>query len=148
MAISAKNYAVSLLAGRDYSRKQIRQKLTAKEFESTEIDITLDYCQANGYQSDHRYAQGLLRSHVSKGHGVIRIKQDMVQKGLDADVIQATLDQSDCDWFELAKMKAQKKYANKPIVDYKDKAKRIRFLMGQGFDYEQACFALDTDAEF
>ena len=140
---SARQVAVSLLAGRDYSRHQIKQKLEAKGFEGSEIETVLDACEQSGYIDDKRFAQSLLRSHIYKGHGPIRIKQAMKLKGLNADLVTQTINESDCDWFELAKQKAQKKYADKPVVDYKDKAKRIRFLMGQGFDYEQASGVLE-----
>ncbi|RYV02737.1 recombinase RecX [Shewanella sp. OPT22] len=139
---SARQVAVSLLAGRDYSRQQIKLKLEAKAFTAEEIETVLNACEQSGYIDDKRFAQSLLRSHIYKGHGPIRIKQAMKMKGLCSEVITETLELSDCDWFELAKEKAEKKYANKPIVDYKEKAKRIRFLMGQGFDYEQAGYAL------
>ncbi len=141
---SARQVAVSLLAGRDYSRQQIKQKLEAKGFEETEIETVLDACEQSGYIDDKRFAQSLLRSHIYKGHGPIRINQAMKLKGLSSELVAEVINESDCDWFELAKEKAAKKYANKPIADHKEKAKRIRFLMGQGFDYEQACYGLET----
>ncbi|MBE8167244.1 MAG: regulatory protein RecX [Shewanella sp.] len=149
MKYTAYQTAVWLLASRDYSRYQIRTKLLDKGYEDPEIETTLERCETSGYIDDSRYASSLIRSHIYKGHGVIRIRQAMHQKGLKSDVIALSIENSECDWFALAKSKAQKKFADKPIVDYKDKAKRIRFLMGQGFDYEQSCYALtlDEDAE-
>ncbi|MBM7072931.1 regulatory protein RecX [Shewanella sp. 202IG2-18] len=139
---SARQIAVSLLAGRDYSRQQIKQKLEAKEFAAEEIEAVLDACEQSGYIDDKRFAQMLLRSHIYKGHGPIRIKQAMMLKGVSSEIVAEAINGSDCDWFELAKEKVEKKYTNKAIADYKEKAKRIRFLMGQGFDYEQANYAL------
>ncbi len=62
---------------------------------------------------------------------------------------------SGCDWFELAKDKAIKKYGNPKVTEVKgskalalltkEKAKRVRFLLGQGFSYEQVTYALDYD---
>ena len=140
---SARQVAVSLLAGRDYSRQQIKQKLEAKGFEADEIETVLCACEQSGYIDDKRFAQSRLRSHIYKGHGPIRIKQAMMLKGLSSELVSQVMHESDCGWFELAKQKAQKKYADKPIVDYKDKTKRIRFLMGQGFDYEQAVYGIN-----
>ncbi len=146
--LSAKQIAVSLLAGRDYSRQQIKQKLEAKNFETDEIEVALDACEQSGYIDDKRFAQMLLRSHIYKGHGPVRIKQTMKLKGVSSDIISDIFEHSDCDWFVLAKEKVEKKYANKPIADFKEKAKRVRFLLGQGFDYEQANYALSqSDTE-
>lgn len=145
MTQSAKHVAVALLARRDHSRQEIRQKLIQKQFDPIEVEQVLDDCQANGYLNDERYGALLLRSHISKGHGKSRIQQALVQKGVDKEAIQHIFEQSDCDWFELAKQKALKKYANKPIDGPKDRAKRIRYLMGQGFSYDEIAYALDYD---
>lgn len=143
-ALSARQVAVSLLAGRDYSRQQIKQQLEAKGFKCEEIETVLTACEQSGYIDDKRFAQSLLRSHISKGHGSIRIEQAMMIKGLSSETVAEVMKESDCDWYGLAKAKAFKKYAGKPITDDKEKAKRIRFLMGQGFDYQQSYYALDV----
>lgn len=137
--------AVGLLARRDYSRHQIKTKLLQKGFELTEIAPVLDRCVDNGYLDDARFAVLLLRSHISKGHGQNRIRQSMTQKGLSKEIIETTLNHSDCDWFELAKSKADKKFANKEvIVDPKERARRVRYLLSQGFGYDQVAYALEV----
>ena len=69
----------------------------------------------------------------------------MIQKGLAKDDINLALDACDCDWFELAQKKAFKKYSDIPIADHRDKAKRTRYLLGQGFAYDQVAYALEYD---
>ena len=105
----------------------------------------LDSCEAKGFLDDNRYAGMLVRSHILKGHGAGRIRQAMAQKGLSKDVVQHAIDSADCDWFELARQKAQKKFGTTPIEDNKDKAKRIRYLLGQGFSYDQVAYGLEYD---
>ncbi|NKF49772.1 regulatory protein RecX [Shewanella sp. WXL01] len=116
-----------------------------KDFEQLEIEQTLDYCEAQGFQCDDRYAALLLKSHIAKGHGVMRISQAMAQKGLAKNVIRQAIDASDCDWFELAKQKAVKKYGTPKTSDHKEKARRVRHLVGQGFSFDQVAYALDYD---
>ncbi|MGL5359093.1 MAG: regulatory protein RecX [Shewanella sp.] len=153
MSQSARQVAVALLARRDYSRQQVRQKLLEKDFEPAEIDAVLNECEAAGFISDSRYAELLVRSHISRGHGPIRIRQAIAQKGLSKECIEAALASSDCDWFELAKAKAHKKYGVTRVVRRreshavfaKEQAKRVRFLMGQGFSYDQVTYALEDD---
>ncbi|GIU43939.1 regulatory protein RecX [Shewanella algidipiscicola] len=143
MTASAMHIAVGLLARRDYSRHQIKTKLLQKGFELSEIEPVLDRCIDNGFLDDDRFAALLLRSHVSKGHGQNRIRQSMAQKGLSKEVIERALNNSDCDWFELAKSKANKKFGETVISDAKDRARRCRYLYGQGFTSEQVFYALE-----
>jgi regulatory protein len=135
--------AVGLLARRDYSCYQIKTKLLQKGFELTEIALVLDRCVDHGYLDDARFAVLLLRSHINKGHGQNRIRQSMTQKGLSKEIIETTLNHSDCDWFELAKSKANKKFGETVISDAKDRARRCRYLYGQGFTSEQVFYALE-----
>nr|WP_323741233.1 regulatory protein RecX [Shewanella sp. XMDDZSB0408] len=136
-----------MLARRDYSRVEVKNKLIAKDFENMEIEQALDECEAQGFLDDTRYAGLLLRSHISKGHGNMRIKQVMIQKGLHKECIEQAFNSSDCDWFELAKMKAIKKYRTPHTKDHKEKAKRVRYLVGQGFSFDQIAYALDYDPD-
>ncbi|WP_434086826.1 regulatory protein RecX [Shewanella psychrotolerans] len=148
MTTSAMHIAVGLLARRDYSRHQIKTKLIQKGFELTEIDPVLDRCVDNGYLDDQRFAALLLRSHISKGHGHNRIRQSMAQKGLSKETIETALNNSDCDWFELARTKADKKFASSgAIVDQKERARRTRYLLAQGFTYEQVTYALEVEVD-
>lgn len=148
MTTSAMHIAVGLLARRDYSRHQIKTKLIQKGFELTEIESVLDRCVDNGYLDDDRFAALLLRSHIGKGHGLNKIRQSMMQKGLSKETIATALNNSDCDWFELAKAKADKKFANSgAIVDEKGRARRTRYLLSQGFSYEQVAYALEVEVD-
>ena len=115
----------------------------------------LDDCEASGFINDKRYAELLVRSHITRGHGPIRIRQAIAQKGLSKDCIEAALSANEHDWFELAKAKAIKKYVTHKVTEVKgsqsrelvakEKAKRVRFLLSQGFNYEQVSYALDYD---
>ncbi|MCL1120236.1 recombination regulator RecX [Shewanella seohaensis] len=126
-----------------------------KGFEIVDIDPVLDDCEASGFINDKRYAELLVRSHIARGHGPIRIRQAIAQKGLSKDCIEAALSANDHDWFELAKATAIKKYAIPKVTEIKgshsrellakEKAKRVRFLLSQGFNYEQVSYALDYD---
>ncbi|QYJ98802.1 recombination regulator RecX [Shewanella alkalitolerans] len=149
MTMSAMQVAVGLLARRDYSRYQIKSKLTQKGFLDGEIEAVLGQCESQGYLDDARFAGLLLRSHIAKGHGQNKIRQSMSQKGLTKEIIESSLNQSDCDWFELARQKAAKKYATSgPIQDQKERAKRVRYLLSQGFGFDQVTYALEVDPDF
>ncbi|MCH1928644.1 recombination regulator RecX [Shewanella sp. A25] len=126
-----------------------------KGFELSDIDPVLNDCEAAGFINDKRYAELLVRSHIAKGHGPIRIRQAIAPKGLSKDCIEAAINNAECDWFELAKDKAVKKYGTPKVTQVKgdcaretlakEKAKRVRFMLSQGFSYDQVSYALDYD---
>lgn len=122
-------------------------KLQQKEISAEIAEQVATEYESRGYIDDSRYSGIVIRSHISKGHGPIRIKQALAQKGVDKQIINQVFDQCDCDWYELARMKAQKKYQDKPITEAKERAKRIRFLVGQGFSFDQIAYALDYDPD-
>lgn len=96
-----------------------------KGFELNDIEPVLDACESSGFINDNRYAELLVRSHISRGHGAIRIRQAIAQKGLAKDCIEAAITNSNCDWFELAKDKATKKYGIPRVTEVKGSKARI-----------------------
>lgn len=114
-------------------------------------------CHSAGFINDARYAESLVRGHIARGHGPIRIRQAIAQKGLSKECIDTAITNSGCDWFELAKNKAIKKYGIPSISGInvshsrelftKEKAKQVRFLLNQGFNYEQITYALDCELD-
>jgi len=91
-AKSAKETALHLLAKRDYSREEMRRKLTAKDFPPAEIDAALGELEAKKFLDDFRYAQRLAIA-LARGKflGPQQISQKFFQKGIPADLTQAAM---------------------------------------------------------
>ncbi len=143
--LSCRDSALQLLSRRDHGRCELVQKLKAKGYPQAEIDQVIEYCDHFGYLDDQRFAQALVRQHISKGHGELRIRQELKHKQLAADMIELALQQADVDWFELARQTAEKKFDVMEPVGQKEKAKQIRFLQYRGFSFEQIQYALDSE---
>ncbi|WP_323128497.1 regulatory protein RecX [Shewanella cyperi] len=137
--------ALTLLARRDHGREELKTKLLAKGHELQEVETVLAECELRGYLDDGRYAGQLIRSHIAKGHGPTRIRQALLQKGLSRESVETALNGCDEDWFALARTKARKKFGLAPIADAKDKARRVRYLLGQGFGFDQVAHGLEFD---
>ncbi|MBT7374830.1 MAG: regulatory protein RecX [Porticoccaceae bacterium] len=136
--------AMDLLTGREYSRAELAKKLD-KRFEGHESIVSvLDRLQREGLQSDERFTEAFLRSRLYRGHGLARIKMDIRQKGIQDDMLEAAVEQSDIDWFALARELAQRKFGSSPATEQKDRAKRMRFLQYRGFNFEQIKYALNS----
>lgn len=139
---SLKSAAVELLARRDYSRHELTRKLSPRTTQPQLLQQVLDELVEKGWQSDQRFAQLYARSRCQRGHGPMRIRQDMRQKGLADTLISQTLESLDIDWFELALEAAQKKI-NSLANDPKWREKLYRFLGYRGFLSEQIQVAIE-----
>lgn len=129
-----KSYLLGLLARRDYSERELTQKLRQKQVAAEQAEALLLWLKGRGYQSNGRYARQLIQAKLHKGYGWFYINQLCAEQGLEKSLVQAVLDELNVDWLSIALDAYQKKYADKPIVDYQDKQKRMRYLQSRGFD--------------
>lgn len=140
--------AIDLLSRREHSREELAQKLRLKSSASDEIldallPELLDGLSDQGYLSDERYAEMVIRSRFAKGQGPIRIRLELKQKGIDAAIINSNFDEFDADWFELAATTQRKRFGERPL-DLPARAKQMRFLASRGFSSEHIEYALSS----
>lgn len=133
--------AMNILARREHSRKEVRDKLRQKFDPDTELlDAVLDQLVADDLLSDQRFSEAFVRWRVGKGQGPVRIRMELRERGIDGD---AALGECDVDWFALAVEVAHKRFGTSPVTDPKERAKRMRFLRYRGFNGEQIRSALN-----
>lgn len=78
-------YAGRVLARKDYSEKELRQKI-AEHFGAEEADETISKLKGYGYLDDSRYREMFILSRVRNGYGPYRIQNDLGEKGLESDI--------------------------------------------------------------
>jgi len=139
--------AMDLLTGREFSRAELNKKLNARFDDDPAIASVLDQLQSEGLQSDSRYAGAFVRSRINRGHGQVRIRLDIRQKGISEELTTLALNEEEINWFALARDVAIRKFGSEPAVDLKAKAKRMRFLQYRGFNFEQIKYALAQNHE-
>lgn len=135
MSSLAFNYIVNLLARREYSEFELRNKMQEKAFAEEEIDAALTQCQAKNWQSDRRFAENYLNSRAQKGYGAVRIRQELRQlKGVSAEVIDEMLQECEIDWYALAENLLRKKFPDyaEPQTP-KMKQKIWQYMASHGF---------------
>jgi regulatory protein len=131
---AAYNYAVSLLAKRDYSRYALARKIVAHhQLADDELASLLDNLEAQNYLSDSRCAQGYIRNCYDKGRGPRYIQHKLQQKGINAVVVDAALAKCELDWDKLAQEVAVKKFGQQTNLSAIEGAKQQRFLYARGF---------------
>lgn len=142
-----RNYLLYLLARQDYPQHILRRKLRQRDkLTDNEIDTLLHEFETAGWQSDIRYASSYIRSQLQKYRGRKWIEQAAIfQKGLDATLVNGLIDGLEVDWYALCCRCYRKKYADCVVVDVKDKQKRLNYLLYNGFNYDQAQYALTAD---
>lgn len=139
----AKNAAIYLLARREHSRKELQTKLAARS-ELIDLDLVLDELISRGYQSDKRFTESFIRMRGSQGQGMIKIRFELQRKGVDAELIASAFEAAEIDWFEIAADKYRRKYKVALVAnDYKERAKRMRFMSQRGFSSDQINYAID-----
>ncbi len=137
--------AVRLLARREHSRTELQQKLAARADERL-LAEALDSLQTDGYQSDARFAAIYIRSKAARGFGPLRIRADLGRKGIDARLWQLSLEAEPVDWFEQARVLARRRFGPVAREDRPVYARCMRYLLGRGYDMDQARYALDETA--
>lgn len=125
------DYAVTLLAKRDYSSGDLRYQLKRFAYESA-VEPVMEKLLSHHYLDDTRLIEKELHKQLGKLHGESRIKQDLRKKGLDALLIAQSLEDLDVDWYELCQQAKDKKFGSKRPQDAKEKAQMIRYLQYRG----------------
>ena len=129
---SLKAVALRLLATREHSRVELRRKLQARPEEGEDVEALLDRLAATGLQSDARFAESFVRSKGGR-MGVARLRRELTDRGIQADIAAAALDEGLID-DELARARAVwvKKFGEPP-QNRSDWARQARFMQTRGF---------------
>jgi regulatory protein len=122
-----------MLARREHSAFELRQKLQHKEIDADDIALAIEQLQQQGLLSDQRYAEAYIHMRKSKGYGPVRIAVELRQKGVAEHDFEPYLYADDIDWSAVLMAAYAKKYGKRACADYQEKAKRMRYLQYRGF---------------
>lgn len=126
---SLKARAVDLLSRREYTRLELKRRLSPFAENAEEVDTLLDELAASRWQSDTRFAEQFADSRSQK-YGSRRVAMEMRERGVDSDTIKQTLSSHN----DLATARSQwlRKFGQ-PASDAAGRAKQMRFLASRGF---------------
>lgn len=137
MLSKLKNTAMDLLSRREHSRLELFRKLKTREFDEESIEKILDELNNAGWQSDERYAEVYVQMRANKGYGPIRIRQELIERGISTEIINLFLESDKSYWQQLANSVRIKKFGNAEPEDFNERAKQLRFLQYRGFAFDQ-----------
>src|SRR4051812_2263678 len=140
--------AVRLLARREHSVEELRRKLSARGYSEAAIETVLSKLETKRLVSDDRFVASFIHHHAQRGQGPIRIRAELRQQGIAADLVDLALDEADVDWVAHARVVHRRKFGSVPSRSLPERAKRARFLQYRGFSSDQirAVLKADTDA--
>ena len=125
--------AMNLLARREHTQRELRQKLQRRFADEQLVETELQKLAEEGLQSDQRFAESFARQRSGRGYGPMRVKQDMRTRGLTDGEIAQAIEAAVIDWYALASEAFYKKFGRSGVCDLKEKARRVRFMQYRGF---------------
>jgi regulatory protein len=134
--------ALALLAGRDFSRHELATRLLRKGHDPQAVDAAVEGLVRERLLREDRYVEQFVTQHAGRGHGPMRIRMELREKGVDSEAIAQGLDEAGTDWVAAAREARRRKFGLSPPGDYRERAKQARFLQYRGFSSEQIRAAL------
>jgi regulatory protein len=132
---SLKARAIGLLARREYSRAELRAKLSAAGDRTVddlaELDAVLDDLAAQGYLSDARFATSVVRQ-KSGGYSKRAIGATLKARGVTGDAAAEALAGHEVDDHEAMVALWRRRFGKAPTND-RERARQVRFLQSRGF---------------
>ena len=140
---AARKKAMDLLARREHTLAELQQKLTARDYDTEIVAEVVEQLANEGLVSDERFTEAFVRYRANNGYGPQRIQSELRQRGVDAKMQAAYLDQRDPQWFERIEEVRCKRFGEALPEDFKERARQARFLQYRGFTSEQIREVLD-----
>lgn len=138
--------ALSLLVRREHSRKELTRKLAARGVDRDEAQAAVDRMTAEGWQSNERFAEQLVRSRANNGQGPLRIRAELSTHGLDREAVAAAFEAYDGDWTDNARDMVRRRFPG-ALDDRTLQRKAAEFLVRRGFTGDQVRAATRYDPD-
>lgn len=137
--------AIRLLARREHSKFELKNKLLKNGFVASEIDTLLWELDRKKLQSDERFAESCINMRRGHGFGPLKIIAELKNKGIDKITIEKLLSAYATSWSDFAIEQYNKKFGNCRPKNRLELAKQVRYLMGKGFTREQLKICIDYE---
>ena len=132
----AKEYAFLLLKFRLRTEKELLGRLRQKGFPEEVSQGVVNFLKDRQFINDCVFAKGWICSRLKRPFGLIRIRQELVQKGLDKEVIEEAVTQAKEDYQEsdvVRELAEQRFLRLKGIDPLKARQRIYAYLMRRGF---------------
>jgi regulatory protein len=135
-----------MLARRELSEQQVRQRLARKGHEPDAIDDAIARLRSEHAIDDARTAAAIARTETSlRGRGKVRVRIQIERAGINRDTASRAVDAAfdDVDDDALLQAALAKRLRGREAIDDDREFQRLfRYLVGQGFDTDKVLAAL------
>ncbi len=129
--------AIELLARREHSRLELRQKLAQRGFPAEGIDSALNELAEEGLLSEGRYAEIYACSRADKGYGPLRIASELRERGIPQELVDQVLTELENDWLSKLRELHRKRFKSLTPADTAGRMQQTRVFRQHGFTQDQ-----------
>ncbi|CDI02651.1 putative Regulatory protein recX [Candidatus Competibacter denitrificans Run_A_D11] len=137
--------ALELLARREHSRLELRQKLLQRGFPAEPIGLVLEQLAAERLLDEGRYAELYACSRADKGYGPLRIARELRERGVPEEIVTATLAMLEDSWPAKLRDLHHKRFKSHYPADVAGRMQQTRVLRQHGFTLDQIKQLFATD---
>jgi regulatory protein len=138
--------ALRLLARRELSEAQVRQRLARRQHDPEAIDAAIDRLKGARSIDDDRTAAAIARSELSvRGRGRLRVRRQIEAAGIAPAVAQRAVEDAFAEVDDQALLEGaldRRLRGRTTIADDREMQRLYRYLIGQGFDSDRILKAL------
>lgn len=133
--------ALSFITYRQRSKKETKEYLLQKNFSVEVVEEVVEKLSFYGFLNDEIFVQEWAEYSLKRGRGLQRIKQELWEKGIEKDIIENVLDNSEEFTFEKEYERASQVIKKYLPEDYSKNdrnliRKSINHLKRRGFSHE------------
>ncbi len=139
---AALDVAVRLLARREHSELELRQKLQIRGYTPEISDHVIQQCHLKQWLSEQRFVDSFIRERTARDVGPIKILAELRARGIGGAMLE-TIETDAPHWLEHIRALWLRRYEHKPVNDNKEYARRWRFFQSRGFTSKQINSVLD-----
>lgn len=128
----AKHRAIAILAKRDKTEKELREKLLQSLTDTKSLEDTITYVKSCGYIDDMQYARDYI--YFKKGRkSFLQIKMELQRKGIPSQVLEAVFEEEGGQQIEDILLKVKKYMKKFPELDFTAKQKIYAHFARKGY---------------
>ncbi len=145
---AAKQKALRLLGGQDYTRRQLYEKLLRFGGDESIAEAAVSRMEELGYLDDRDYALRAARDMVALRHfGARRIRQELIRRGIAQEYVEEALEQLESDPRERIAQLILRKYPDL-YEGERQRARAFNGLMRLGYGFEDIRYVAGHLEEF
>lgn len=148
--IDCREYALKLIAFRDRTRKELRDKLAEKGYDENTIEDVIAFLEEYGYINDFKYARHFINDCVNlKKWGKIRIRSELLKRGVKRDTFEDMLEEAFSGGSgEVLAEQLKNRFASSDLSNIKERTRIFNYFLRRGFAAEEIKGAMNRACSF